>query len=77
MNGFFHEIVIEIEDCLHLNLGKLFLILKNIAPTSVASEQSFSISGHIISRCRARLGDETIDDLCFEKSYFLKEHFYK
>ena len=31
------------------NLGKLFLILKNIAPTSVASEQSFSISGHIIS----------------------------
>ena len=23
------------------------------------------------------LNDQTIDDLCFEKSYYLKEHFYK
>ena len=52
-------------------------ILKNIAPTSVACESAFSLAGNIITRSRARLTDDAIDDLCFEKSYFLKENFYK
>ena len=52
-------------------------ILKNIAPTSVACESAFGLAGNIITRSRARLTDDAIDDLCFEKSYFLKENFYK
>ena len=59
------------------SLKFLLLILKNIAPTSIACEKGFSLAGNIISKLRARLGDGTIDDLCFEKSYFLKEYFYK
>ena len=51
--------------------------LKNIVPTSVACESAFGLAGNIITRSRARLTDDAIDDLCFEKSYFLKENFYK
>ena len=52
-------------------------ILKNIAPSSVACESAFSLAGNIITQSRSRLSDQTIDDLCFEKSYYLKEHLYK
>ena len=55
------------------SLEKLFLSLKNIAPTSVFSEQAFSIAGNLITKYRNRLGDQAIDDLCFEKGYLLKE----
>ena len=56
-------------------LQKLFVILKNIAPTSIASEQSFSIAANFITKIRSRLSDEAIDDLCFEKGYFANEGF--
>lgn len=59
------------------NLEKLFLVLKNIAPTSVASEQAFSISGNFVTKLRSQLSDGSIDDLCFEKGYFAKEGLYK
>ena len=49
---------------------KLYIILKNIAPTSVSSEQAFSVAGSFVPNRRSRLSDESIDDLCFEKSYF-------
>ena len=49
---------------------KLYIILKNIAPTSVSSEQAFSVAGSFVPNRRLRLSDESIDDLCFEKSYF-------
>ena len=45
---------------------KLYIILKNIAPTSVSSEQAFSVAGSFVPNRRWRLSD----DLCFEKSYF-------
>ena len=51
-------------------LTKLYMVLKNIAPTSVASEQAFSIAGNFVPSRRSRLSDESIDDLCFEKAYF-------
>ena len=57
-------------------LEKLFLILKNIAPTSIASEQAFSISSNFITKIRLRLSDQCIDDLVFEKGYFSKEDHY-
>ena len=59
------------------SLSFLHLILKNISPTSVGCEQGFSLAGNIVTKARARLADQTIDDLCFEKSYYLKEHLYK
>ena len=52
------------------NLTKLFMVLKNIAPTSIASEQAFSISSNFITKIRSLLSDQAIDDLCFEKGYF-------
>ena len=51
-------------------LEKLFLVLKNIAPTSVSSEQAFSVAGSFVPSRRSRLSDISIDDLCFEKDYF-------
>ena len=58
-------------------LGFLNLILKNISPTSVACESSFSIAGNMIPKSRSHLSDGAIDDLCFEQAYFGKEHLYK
>ena len=55
------------------SLQKLFLVLKNIAPTSIASERAFSISANFIPKVRSLLSDEAIDDLCFEKRYFANE----
>ena len=52
------------------NLEKLLLVLKNIAPTSVYAEQSFSIASSFVPNRRSRLTDLSIDDLCFEKAYF-------
>ena len=52
------------------NLEKLFLVLKNIAPTSVSAEQAFSVAGSFVPNRRSRLTDVSIDDLCFEKAYF-------
>ena len=57
-------------------LEKLFLVLKNIAPTSIASEQAFSIASNFIPKIRSRLSDQSIDDLVFEKGYFAKEDHY-
>ena len=52
------------------SLEKLYRALKNIAPTSVYSEQAFSIAGSFVPSRRSRLSDISIDDLCFEKDYF-------
>ena len=48
--------------------------LLSIPPTSVEAERAFSASGLICSRLRTRLGDETLDALCFLRSYFQKQH---
>ena len=45
----------------------------SIPPTSVEAERAFSASGVICSRLRTRLGDETLDSLCFLRSYFQKQ----
>ena len=51
-------------------LKMLFDALKNIVPTSIASEQAFSIATDFIPKKRSRLSDQAIDDLIFEKGYF-------
>ena len=53
----------------------MFVILKNIAPTSIASEQSFPIAANFVTKIRSKLSDQAIDNLCFEKGYFANEGF--
>jgi hypothetical protein len=52
----------------HLSLAYNFL--KGIVPTSVESERAFSSSGYICNKIRSSLNDDTIDHLCFLRSYF-------
>ena len=44
---------------------KLYIILKNIAPTSVSSEQAFSVAGSFVPNRRSRL------TLLFYKQQFI------
>ena len=52
------------------NLKYLFEALKQISPTSVASERVISCSGSIVTKKRSRLDDGTINDLCFLQGVF-------
>lgn len=44
--------------------------LENVAPTSVTSERLFSRARHIRPYCRARLADDTFQNLILLKNYF-------
>ena len=44
--------------------------LKGIVPTSVESERVFSTVGNIVTKVRSRLGDDTVDALCFLKCHY-------
>jgi hypothetical protein len=44
--------------------------LLSVPPTSVEAERAFSAAGIVCSRLRTRLGDESIDALCFLRSHF-------
>ena len=48
-------------------------LLKDISPTSVASEREFSVSANFMTDRRTSLKDNTLDDLCFLKDFFRKE----
>jgi len=56
----------------HLQLAYDYNIM-SVPPTSVEAERAFSAAGIICSRLRTRLGDETLDSLCFLRSYFQKD----
>lgn len=43
-----------------------------VQPTSVEAERAFSASGYICSSLRSRLGDDTINAICFLRAYFQK-----
>ena len=51
-------------------------VFENIAPTSIASEQAFSIASNFIPKIRSCLNDQSIEDLVSEKGYFAKEDHY-
>ena len=55
------------------NLKKLQNALLSIKATSVESERAFSAAGLFITKVRSRLSAETIDGLCFTKSYLKSE----
>jgi len=44
--------------------------LLTITPTSVEAERAFSAAGYFCNDLRSSLGDETINSLCFLRSYF-------
>lgn len=51
-------------------LEKTYKNLLSIKPTSVESERAFSAAGQVCSKLRSRLNDDTLDTLCFLRSYF-------
>ena len=53
-------------------LQLVYEYLMSVPPTSVEAERAFSAAGVICSRLRTRLGDATLDTLCFLRSYFQK-----
>ena len=46
--------------------------LLTVPPTSVESERAFSVAGNFCTKIRSRLGDNSIDALCFLKCHFKK-----
>ena len=44
--------------------------LRSVVPTSVESERAFSATGYLASKIRSRLADDSLDILCFLRSYF-------
>lgn len=44
--------------------------LLTIKPTSVEAERAFSAAGYICSSIRSRLADDTINTICFLRSFF-------
>ncbi|KAJ2948892.1 hypothetical protein O0L34_g5823 [Tuta absoluta] len=55
----------------YLTLAYKYML--TIQPTSVEAERAFSASGYICSSLRSRLGDDTIDTICFLRAYFQKQ----
>ena len=51
-------------------LQRAFDFLMTSKPTSVESECTFSAAGCFATKKRSRLGDETLNALCFLKTYF-------
>lgn len=48
--------------------------LLTIKPTSVEAERAFSAAGYICSSIRSRLADDTINNICFLRSYFQNQY---
>ena len=51
-------------------LSLAYEYLLTVKPTSVESERAFSATTYICSKLRTRLGDVSVDHLCFLRAYF-------
>lgn len=65
--------IFEIEGDRGKNLERCYDSLNSIPPTSVESERVFSCCGKIATKIRSRLNDQSLDILCFLRSYFKME----
>lgn len=54
-------------------LSKMLTITQTIKPSTCDSERAFSIAGQFCNKLRSRLDDQSLDRLCFLKSFFLSE----
>ena len=46
--------------------------LRSVVPTSVEFERAFSAAGYLASNITSRLADDSLDILCYIRSYFQK-----
>ena len=53
-----------------VNLQRLYEYLTTVPPTSVEAGRAFSAAGTLCTKIRSSLGDESLDALCFMRSYF-------
>ena len=60
----------EVEGIKGKHLSLIYSYLMAIRPTSVEAERAFSAAGYICSTIRSRLGDCTINTICFLRSFF-------
>ena len=60
----------EVNNVLGENLQRARNMLASTKPTSIASEQAFSVAGLFVTKVRSSLGDDTIDALCMLRAYF-------
>ena len=51
-------------------LDKVYNMLITIKPSSVESERAFSSAGLVCTKIRSRMGDDTLDNLCFLRAFF-------
>jgi vacuolar-type H+-ATPase subunit I/STV1 len=56
-------------------LEKLLKSLKTIQPTSTESERVFSLSSNFCTKKRSSLGDNSLNALCFLKTFFLNNRY--
>lgn len=62
----------EKSNVLGKNLELLKSALNSIQPTSTECERVFSLSSHFCTKIKSRLSDNSLNNLCFLKSYFLR-----
>jgi len=55
-------------------LQQAFDCLMTVPATSVEAERAFSAAGILCSKLRSSLGDNTLDTLCFLRSYYRDSH---
>jgi len=60
----------ESDDTKGKYLRMAYEYLLTIVPTSVEAERAFSAAGYLCNYLRSSLRDETINSLCFLRSYF-------
>ena len=57
------------------NLQLLFDALLTMKPTSVEAERSFSAAGYFLSKLHTRMGENTLNALCFLRCFSVKKIF--
>ena len=51
-------------------LQAVYSYLLTVPPTSVEAERAFSAAGLFVTKLRSRLGDQSIDTLCFLRAFY-------
>ena len=71
---------IKAELALHDSTGRrgsalqtVYSHLLTVSPTSVEAERAFSVAGTFTTKLRSRLGDTSIDSLCFLRAFYLRD----
>lgn len=55
------------------NMIKVLSALKTIQSTSTESERAFSLAAGVVTKRRSRLGDRSLNNICFLRGFFLRK----